>query len=204
VKGEDWDERYRGTSLLWSEGPNQFVERELASLPAGRALDLAAGEGRNAIWLAERGWRVTAVDFSRVAIDRGRERARDRGVDVTWVVDDVLAWQPPECGFELVLVAYLQLPWAEMERVLARATAAVAPGGTFFLVGHDVENLTRGHGGPRSAEVLYSPAQVAGALGDLDVVCAATVERRVDTPDGPRTALDAVVRATRLDHPRSR
>lgn len=197
MKREDWDDRYRSTDLLWSEGPNQFVERELTPLAAGRALDLAAGEGRNAIWLAERGWRVTAVDFSQVAIERGRERARERAVDVTWVVDDVLAWRPPERGFDLVLIAYLQLPRGEMARVLARAAAAVAPGGTFLLVGHDVENLTRGHGGPHSADVLYSPAQIAGALGDLDVIRAATVERRVDTDDGPRTARDALVRATR-------
>ena len=68
-----WDERYAATALVWSAGPNQFVESELASLPPGRALDLACGEGRNARWLAERGWQVTAIDWSEVAVDKGRQ-----------------------------------------------------------------------------------------------------------------------------------
>jgi SAM-dependent methyltransferase len=193
----DWNQRYRGAELLWSEGPNQFVERELAELAPGRAIDLAAGEGRNAIWLAERGWQVTAVDFAQVAIERGQARARARGVHVDWVVADLTEYPPAAGGYQLVLIAYLQLPWEPMQNLLARAASAVALGGTFFLIGHDARNLEQGHGGPRSAEVLYSPAQVAGALGDLMVDRAETVERRVDTAQGPQVALDCLVRATR-------
>ena len=74
MDSQRWDERYSATGFVWATGPNQFVAAELASLPPGRAIDLAAGEGRNTVWLAERGWRVTAVDFSRVGLDKGRGR----------------------------------------------------------------------------------------------------------------------------------
>jgi SAM-dependent methyltransferase len=197
VNSADWDEKYRAADLLWSVTPNQFVERELAELAPGRAVDLAAGEGRNAIWLAERGWVVTAVDFAEVAIERGREKARERGVDVTWLAADLQEFVPEPGGFDLVLIAYLQLPWPEMKDVLARAAAAVAPAGTFFLIAHDLENLSRGYGGPRSGSVLYSPAMIQSALAGLRVLCAETVERPVDTAEGRKLALDVMVRAIR-------
>src|SRR5271154_7398266 len=72
VDSQQWDERYSAAGFVWATGPNQFVAAELAGLPPGRAIDLAAGEGRNTVWLAERGWRVTAVDFSRVGLGKGR------------------------------------------------------------------------------------------------------------------------------------
>ncbi len=195
----DWDERYRTADLLWSPTPNAFVERELGDLAPGRAIDLAAGEGRNALWLASRGWRVTAVDFSAVALDRGRARAAELDLEVDWVRADLTSYEPETGGFDAVLVAYLHLPWPSMEAVLRRAAAAVVPGGTFLLVGHDADNLSRGYGGPQSATVLYTPAQVVGALTDLQVACAETVERAVDTAEGPRVALDCLVRATRAE-----
>src|SRR5690606_39971361 len=87
-----WDERYRATGLVWGAGPNRFVVEQTEGLAHGRALDLAAGEGRNAVWLAERGWRVTAVDFSPVAVERGRRIAAERGADVEWAAADVRAY----------------------------------------------------------------------------------------------------------------
>ncbi|MFC7739793.1 class I SAM-dependent methyltransferase [Nocardiopsis composta] len=89
-----WDERYRATGLVWGAGPNRFVVEQTEGLAPGRALDLAAGEGRNAVWLAERGWRVTAVDFSPVAVERGRRIAAERGADVEWAAADVRAYTP--------------------------------------------------------------------------------------------------------------
>jgi 2-polyprenyl-3-methyl-5-hydroxy-6-metoxy-1,4-benzoquinol methylase len=197
VNSDAWNEKYRAADLLWSVTPNQFVERELAELAPGRALDLAAGEGRNAIWLAERGWLVTAIDFAEVAIERGRSKARERAVDVHWVVTDLLEFVPEPGRFDLVLIAYLQLPWPAMKEVLARAAAAVAPAGTFFLIAHDIENLSRGYGGPRSSGVLYSPAMITSALANLRVLRAETVERPVDTAEGRKLALDVLVRAAR-------
>ena len=84
-----WDERYRSSELIWGAGPNRFLVEEVAGLPAGRALDLACGEGRNAIWLAQRGWQVVAVDFSAVALDKARRLADQRGTSVEWVMADV-------------------------------------------------------------------------------------------------------------------
>jgi len=197
VDASAWDQKYRGAERLWSVAPNQFVARELAELAPGTAIDLAAGEGRNALWLAERGWQVTAVDFSSVAIDRGKQAAAERSVEVRWLVDDVHTVELSERAFDLVLIAYLQLPWEQMDRVLRRAAAAVAPGGTFFLIGHDARNLSEGYGGPQSDAVLYGPEQVSEALAGLDIVRAATVERIVETAEGERTALDCLVRARR-------
>ena len=87
-----WDARYETVGLVWTAEPNRLLVAEVTGLPAGRALDLGAGEGRNAVWLAEQGWQVTAVDYSRVGIDKGRALAAQRGVEVDWVVADVLEW----------------------------------------------------------------------------------------------------------------
>src|SRR3954451_12309922 len=98
-----WDERYAATGLVWSAEPNRSVVAELADVRPGRALDLAAGEGRNAIWLAGRGWRGTAVDFSAGAIDKVCRLAGDGHVEVEWVVCDVLAFRPGPASFHCVL-----------------------------------------------------------------------------------------------------
>jgi SAM-dependent methyltransferase len=194
---DDWNKRYAGADLLWSKGPNQFVADELGDLEPGTAIELAAGEGRNAIWLAENGWEVTAVDFSDVALDRGRAIAVQRGVEVNWVQADLDTYELPPQSFDLVVVAYLQLPWDRLAPILERAAAAVRPGGTFFLIGHDRRNLAEGYGGPKSETVLYGPDDVTSAIGDLSVIRAETVVRAVQTEHGVRDALDVLVRATR-------
>jgi len=193
MDAEGWNRRYAEAELVWSAGPNRFVEAELADLPPGRAVDLAAGEGRNAIWLASRGWRVTAVDFSAVALDKGRRLAAARGVSVTWELADLATYQPP--ASDLVLIAYLHLPPDLWSQVLARAVVAVAPGGTLLVVGHDLANLTEGVGGPQDASRLYTAEGVAAALDGLDVQRAEQVRRPV--PDTPRAAIDTLVRARR-------
>jgi SAM-dependent methyltransferase len=192
-----WNRRYASTDLVWSAAPNRFVAEELADLPPGRALDLAAGEGRNALWLAARGWTVTAVDFSDVALDKGREIAAQRGVEVDWVCEDLLSWAPPERAFDLVVVLYLQLRWEELEAPLRQAAAAVAPGGTFFLVAHDSDNLEHGYGGPTDPAVLYRAQDVARLLDGFEVLKAGPVRRPVETERGPGEAIDALVRAVR-------
>jgi SAM-dependent methyltransferase len=192
---EDWNRRYAGRELLWTAEPNRFLVEELATLPPGRALDLACGEGRNAIWLAGRGFTVDAVDFSDVALEKARALAAGRGVQVRWIEADVESFDPRQAAYDLVILFYLHLPWDRMKPMLRRAAAAVAAGGTFLLVGHDLENLTRGHGGPQSPEVLYTPRQVAGQLDRLDLVTAARRERPVDTGEESGVAIDCLVRA---------
>lgn len=204
----DWNKRYAESEFVWTVDPNQFVVAETSGLRPGRALDLAAGEGRNAVWLAERGWRVTAVDFSEVAIEKGRRLAGRRGVQVDWLTADLTAaYEPGFTGYELVLVSYLQLPTAERRLVISRARRAVAPGGTFLWIAHDLSNLQHGAGGPKSPLVLCAPQDVVADLTDFEVQKAEVVQRRVvnrqDGPDqaqdGPEVAiaLDTLVRAVR-------
>ena len=203
MDAEAWDERYAASDLVWSVGPNQFVEAECADLPPGRALDLAAGEGRNAIWLARRGWEVTAVDFSRVALEKGRTLAGDSGGGIEWVCADATTWSR-RGSYDLVVIAYLQLPAAERRAAVRAGFAALRPGGTFLLVGHDTTNLTEGTGGPQDVSVLMTAQDVLGDLeGEtLDVVRAERVERVVTGEDEhggetARTAYDALVRLRR-------
>lgn len=199
MDANDWNERYSGTDLVWSAGPNQFVAEICAGLPPGRSIDLAAGEGRNAVWLAERGWVSTAVDYSDVAIGKARQIAEHRHVTITTEVADLDDYAPDAEAYDLVLFAYLQLPDEQLTPILQRATDAVAPGGRFVLVSHDLSNLDGGYGGPKHPAVLTTPSQVEAAIGDrLQVERSETVERVVQTPDGDRVALDTVVVARRV------
>lgn len=196
MRSEDWDEKFAASEFLFTARPNQTVVAEATSLKPGTALDIACGQGRNAVWLAEQGWHVTAVDFSRVGLDRARQLAEANGVDVTYIEADVVRWQPPAQAFDLVLIAYLQLPWEELKTVLAAATNALAPGGTMLIVGHDADNIDRGYGGPPDPAVLYDAQRIAAELDTLDVEIARQVDRVVDTDIGPMTAIDTLVRAT--------
>ena len=195
----DWDKRYADSDLLWSVEPNRFLVAEIAAHAPGRALDLAAGEGRNAIWLAELGWSVDAIDFSPVALAKAHGLARSREVELTWIEADVERHPLADLEYDLVIVFYLHLPWERMRPVLQRASAAVAPRGTLLLVGHDRSNLEQGHGGPKKPDVLYTPDQVAGELPGLLIDEAARRERSVETETGVVTAIDCLVRASRSE-----
>ena len=191
----DWDRRYGAAALVWGEEPNRFLVAEVGALRPGRALDLACGEGRNAVWLAERGWTVTGVDFSPVALARAAELAARRGVEVELVEADLTGYTPPRAAFDLVLVLYLQLPSAGRRVVLDAAAAAVAPQGTLLVVGHDRANLVTGHGGPQDPALLLDADEVATELPGLVVERAERVLRPV--PEAGATAIDTLVRAGR-------
>lgn len=199
MDARDWDERYAANELVWSNEPNQFVATELADLPPGRALDLAAGEGRNAIWLARRGWEVTAADFSQVALDKGRTLAGDTAV--RWVCADATTWSEP-AAYDLVVLAYLQLPAAQRRAAVRAAYDALVPGGTFLLVAHDSTNLAEGAGGPQDPAMLMTAEDVLADLEGTayDVVRAERVARTVGDRHGEepvRTAWDCLVRLVR-------
>jgi len=198
MDADTWDRRYEGTELLWSAQPNRFLVAEAQRLPPGRALDLACGEGRNAVWLAELGWEVTGVDFSPVAIGKAGQLAAARGVAGEFAVADLLTYEPAEQAFDLVIAFYLQVPVAALNVILRRATAAVASGGTFLLVAHDRSNLEAGYGGPQDPNVLYSAEDVVAGLDGLEVERAEPVRRPVETLEGERVAIDALVRAHRV------
>lgn len=195
---ERWNRRWAGEERVHaSTAPSRFLVAEVADLRPGTALDLACGAGRNAVWLAEQGWRVTAVDFSGVALRMARDFAAERRVEVEWVEADVVAWTPPARGYDLVCVLYLQLPAPERPTALARAADAVRPGGTLLVVGHDLLNLTEGWGGPTQPDVLFTPDDVVAEIGDLRIEKALRVRRTAAQPDASREAIDALVRATR-------
>ena len=197
MEREQWDERYRVDELIWKAEPNRFLVEEAAGLAPGRALDLACGEGRNALWLAERGWQVTAVDFSSVGLEKARRLASERGLELVLVEADVLEWEPPAASFDLVIVMYLHLPAGARRRVQERAASALAPGATLLVVGHDSTNLTEGIGGPQGPAVLFSPEDIVGDLDGLDIERAERARRPVATGSGEVDAIDAIVRAVR-------
>lgn len=197
MDAQAWDRRYADSELVWSAAPNRFFAAEVADLPPGTALDLGAGEGRNALWLADQGWEVTAVDFSAVAIDKARAIAESRGLPVGWVVADVSEYTPDAGSFDLVALAYLHLQPALHHHVLRGAAAALAPGGTLLVIGHDRSNITQGVGGPQDPSVLFTPDEVATDLQHLEVVRAERVYRTVATAGGDQVAIDALIRATR-------
>lgn len=197
-----WDARYAASELVWGTEPNRFVAEELAGLPPGRALDVACGEGRNALWLAARGWHAVGVDFSSTGIERARRLAVRAGVaeQVELVVGDAVSGPLPEGPFDAVVVAYLHLPAEQRRSALRLAARALAPGGTLLVVAHDSANLTEGVGGPQDPALLYTAQDVTADLAEvpgLVVDKAERVRRPVPSAEGERVALDALVRVHR-------
>jgi SAM-dependent methyltransferase len=198
VDAAGWDERYRASASVWGAEPNRWVAEQLSDLQPGIAVDLACGEGRNAVWLAARGWRVYAIDFSTVALEKGRELERQHPpqIAVAWLAGDVTETVPPE-PVDLALICYLQLP-ADARRAAVRAAAeSLAPGGTLLVIGHDSRNLAEGTGGPQDPSVLFTAADIADDVADLGlrIVQAGEALRPVDGADRP--AVDALFRAVR-------
>jgi SAM-dependent methyltransferase len=201
MSAHDWDERYRTSELIWKAGPNQWVRQYTQDLSPGTALDLASGEGRNAVWLAYRGWQVTAVDFSAVAIEKAKKLASQHGRRTTerihWAIEDVLSYAPT-AEYNLVLVIYLHIHAEQRKAVLQRAAGAVSPGGRLLVVGHHTDNLTHGVGGPPNPEILYTEDDVLADLAEFPNLLSRTAQRVERVIDGqPRPALDVVVEAQR-------
>ncbi len=141
----EWDAQYSTKEYVWATAPNQFVETHLSDLAPGTAIDLGAGECRNAVWLASKGWSVTAVDFSATGLDKGRRLANDHDVTIEFVQADATTYSP-DALVDLVVVSYLQLERPGRATVLEHAKTWLAPGGTTFLIAHDQTNVENGHG----------------------------------------------------------
>ena len=188
---DQWNERYAAQPILWNVDPSPFLGGEVGDRGPGRALDLGAGEGRTTLWLAERGWRVTAVDFSDVALERGRQRAEAIGVPgaVEWICADLVDFDPTGATYDLVLMMFVHLAPPQRRRLLQLAAATLAPGGLALVVGYDSTN-PEAAGGPRDPEILFTPEGVAGDLEGL------RIERAERIQVGE--AVDTVVRAVKL------
>jgi 2-polyprenyl-3-methyl-5-hydroxy-6-metoxy-1,4-benzoquinol methylase len=185
-----WNERYASQPILWAVDPAPFLSGELGDRPAGRALDLGAGEGRTTLWLAEHGWQVTAVDFSDVALDRGRQRADALGVGgaVEWVCADLLEYDPTGGSYDLVLLMFIHLPPADRRRLLGQAVATLNPAGMLLVVGyHPVERPDDAP--PGRMPHRFTPEEIVADLDGLRIERA----ERLELPDG----VDTVVRAVR-------
>jgi len=199
-----WDERYAAKEQTFLREPNRLIVEEIGTAERGRALDLATGEGRHAVWLASLGWHVVAVDFSEAGLRRAQARARQEGHAVNLVLADVHTLPLPPAFFDLVLTAFFHPAPAERTTLYPAMAQALAPGGTLLLVSYDIANLTEGTGGPQNREWLLDPPVLAAeleALG-LEVKRAETIRQRATTSDGEEVdVVNAVIRAVRPPPP---
>jgi 2-polyprenyl-3-methyl-5-hydroxy-6-metoxy-1,4-benzoquinol methylase len=201
---EFWDDRYRSAGQLWSGQPNPQLVAQTADLAPGEALDAGSGEGADAIWLARRGWTVTAVDISAVALERAAGHAASQGEEIagriTWRRENLRSWDPGPQRFDLVSAQFMHLPGAEQESMYRRLAAAVRPGGTMLAVGHHPDDMHANVGRTGRADMFMSAEQMAAALdpGDWEIVVADAIGRSATDLDGqPVTVRDTVLRATR-------
>lgn len=188
-----WDERH-GAGDFEGRGPNPTLVAAASDMTPCRALELAAGSGTNAVWLASRGWRTTAVDWSPVGLANGRAKAEAAGLKVDWLERNLFEWMPPARSFDLVVIVYLHLPPEERQPVYARAAAAVAPGGRMLIVGHDRLNATEGVSGPPDPARLFTAEEIGRELRSTDpelVIERAEVVRQVPPPG--RGLIDALL-----------
>ena len=199
-----WDARYGSAHSLWSGNPNRNLVAEASGLEPGTALDAGAGEGADAIWLARRGWRVTAVDISGVALGRAAAHAAAAGDDIAgliqWQQADLFEWTPPERAYDLVTAQYLQLPTQERRALYARLAAAVAEGGTLLIVGHHPADMGTTMPRPQRPELFFTGDDLAAEFGGAGwkIVTNVAAPREATDPEGrPVTIHDTVFRARR-------
>jgi SAM-dependent methyltransferase len=194
-----WDERYSGRDQLFSGAPNGVLVTEVADLPPGQALDVGCGEGADALWLARRGWQVTAVDISRIALQRAAATGADVAGRVAWTHGDLTTTPPPAGAFDLVSVQYFPLPHQPDHAALRGLLDAVAPGGTLLIAGHDPAELSprREHGFDPGD--YYQPDDIAALLDhNWTVLINETRPRTARPPAGTHHTHDTVLRAQRL------
>ncbi len=202
---EFWDERYAGAPALWSGRPNPRLVAHAVDLAPGLALDVGCGEGADAIWLAERGWSVTGIDISGVALERAAGHADAAGVTdrVGFRRVDLLdpgAGEPPESSYDLVSVQFLHVASADFAGLYTRLAAAVRPGGSLLVAGHHPDDVATGLRDFSRADVMITPERVTALLAApaWEIRYAGSPTRPATTHDGePATATDAVVHAVR-------
>jgi SAM-dependent methyltransferase len=202
---QSFEEMYRATDALWSGRPNTQLVAEASDLPPGAALDIGCGEGADAVWLAARGWRVTAVDFAATALQRAAAHAAAAGQGVAarieWVRADVTRWTPEPGSFDLVSAQFMHLLTEERRALFARLADAVRPGGQLLLVGHDFSDIAAGAHRPPEPERFFTAQEVAAALDPAtwEVLVAEARPRPAHQHEGEDiTVRDAVLRARKI------
>ncbi len=199
-----WDDRYRAHTALWSGNPNPHLISEASPLAPGAALDVGCGEGADAIWLARRGWQVTAVDLSTVALERAAAHAAEAGPQIAGRIDwrhaDITGWDPGTARYDLVSAQYLHLPPDARAALFRRLAAAVRPGGTLLIVGHHPSDLQTTVPRPQMPERLFTGDDIVACLdpGAWDIVTNAAAPRPAADADGRTVSVhDTVLRARR-------
>lgn len=199
---EYWDAKYADSDKLWSGRPNPRLVEHASDLSPGSALDVGSGEGADAIWLASRGWQVTGLDLSQVALDRAAGHAEDAGVTdrITWQQGDLLAGDPLPEGLDLVSAQFMHVAPVAFDELYRRLGAAVRPGGSLLVVGHHPDDLDTGLRHPEMPDLLFTPERVVAVLGEetWDVQFAGAPTREAADRDGRTvTVTDSVVHAVR-------
>lgn len=186
----EWDARYAERDTVWSGAPNAQLVTEVASLTPGTALDVGCGEGADAVWLAQRGWDVTAVDISEVALERARAHAEAAGVEVSFEHADLVAAPPAPGSYDLVSAQFFHLPDPPRAQAYLGLGAAVSPGGHLLVVGHYPSD----HMGMDHPERLFTTDEVLALFQDGWQVAVAEVRRRTAMHHGKLSDLvDGVV-----------
>jgi SAM-dependent methyltransferase len=194
-----WDDMYVGRSQVFSGAPNGVLVTEITDLPPGRALDVGCGEGADALWLARRGWHVTAVDISRTALQRAAASAAATAItgSLAYVRADLTSAPAPAGPFDLVSVQYFPLAHQPDHAALHRLLDAVAPAGTLLFVSHDPADLASREDFDPSD--YYQPDDIVRQLDhDWTVVVNEKRPRTVPAPAGTDHTHDTVLRAQRL------
>ena len=193
---QSWDDMYRSREQLFSGNPNGVLVAEIVDLPPGRALDVGCGEGADALWLARRGWQVTAVDISEVALQRAA--ANDVEHSVTWSRADLATTPPPAGAFDLVSLQYFPLLRSSGPSAVRGLLDAVAPGGTLLCGSHALSDLELHPPEGFDPADYYQPDDVVRLLdGAWDILINESRPRSVLAPAGTHHAHDTVLRAKR-------
>jgi thioredoxin reductase/2-polyprenyl-3-methyl-5-hydroxy-6-metoxy-1,4-benzoquinol methylase len=199
-----WEERYRAKPAIWSGRPNPQLIAEATGLPPGRALDVGCGEGADALWLAEQGWQVTAVDIATTALTRAAAHVAAAGAQVaariTWTHADLRQQPPAQDAYDLVSAQFMQLPGEARQDLFARLAAAVAPGGTLLIVGHHPSDLRTSAHRKHFPDMMFTAEQIAASLDRTtwQVLAAEARPRATVDPEGRAITIhDAVLVARR-------
>lgn len=183
-----WDTRFGGEEFHFGTAPNRFLASQARLLAPGMsALCVADGEGRNGVWLARQGLRVTAFDFSPVGVAKARRLARESGVALEHHVADINAWDWDARQFDVVAVIFTQFATpAERERMFAGVVRTLAPGGILVLQGYTPGQIEYGTGGPKQVERLYTGALLRESFASLEILHLAEHDDTVEEGHGHR------------------
>lgn len=188
-----WDARYEAKGALWGAEPNQYLAEIAQTLDPGTALDLGCGQGRNSLWLASRGFEVTGLDLSPVAIEQATAVAAELDLNVSFESVDLTTWDPSDRVWDLVALTYLHLSNKRRPVVHDAARRAVAAGGRVVVIAHHLDNFENGVGGPPVPDLLFTEQQLANDFSDLEILRNEKVIRTTDEGD----AIDLVFVAVR-------